>query len=437
MAPTLLEEKNRVGIDDARWKLVQRVVQSDSFAKATRLSSFLLYVCERELLGHSDEISEQQIGIHVFGRHAGYNPADDNIVRTTARLVRQRLDLYFLQEGSDEHTRIQIPKGGYIPVFEERRSLRNEAVAELSMPPTAVDAVIASARPIQHGIPIRPPKLSPLQAIALTAIALLTVVAGVFFYRAHQALDSQSALWRQLFPGPQPTYLVPGDSGLVLFENLTHKSVNLDAYSQGTYREQGGALPIQEGLHPAVEGRRYTSIPDLEFATKLAALPQAQNGKLRVRYARDLKMGDLKAGNVILVGDPEGNPWVNLFSANLNFQFMMDEATAVHTIVNVHPRNGEQQVYLCSPSDPQRHAYALVALVHNLSGRGNVLLVEGTTMAGIDAAADFLFDEKRLNQILMPARSSDGTIKNFEVLLGTQNVDASSSQFSILSERVH
>jgi hypothetical protein len=80
---------------EPRWQLAQRIVASRSFAKSVLLSRFLLYVCEREITGKTAEISEHQIGVHVFGRRPGYHPGEDNIVRNYARQLRQRLDQYF------------------------------------------------------------------------------------------------------------------------------------------------------------------------------------------------------------------------------------------------------------------------------------------------------------------------------------------------------
>jgi hypothetical protein len=103
--------------NEPRWELAQRIVASRSFGKSALLSQFLLYVCEREITGRRHEISEYQIGVHVFGRRAGYNPGEDNIVRNYARQLRQRLNSYFHEEGKDEELEISIPRGTYVPVF--------------------------------------------------------------------------------------------------------------------------------------------------------------------------------------------------------------------------------------------------------------------------------------------------------------------------------
>src|SRR5580658_1207795 len=98
---------------DSRWSLAKRIASSETFSTSARLPSFLLYVCECALSGREGEINEQQIGVHVFGRAPGYNSNEDSVVRSQARLLRTRLDLYFQTEGREEPLEIRIPKGSY------------------------------------------------------------------------------------------------------------------------------------------------------------------------------------------------------------------------------------------------------------------------------------------------------------------------------------
>jgi hypothetical protein len=65
-------------------------------------------------------ITEQQIGVHVFGWRPDYNPGEDSIVRSQARFLRGKLESYFSSEGADEPIHITIPKGTYVPLFEPR-----------------------------------------------------------------------------------------------------------------------------------------------------------------------------------------------------------------------------------------------------------------------------------------------------------------------------
>jgi hypothetical protein len=66
----------------------------------------------------------------------------------------------------------------------------------------------------------------------------------------------------------------------------------------------------------------------------------AQDG-LTVRYARDLRLDDLKHENAILLGTHESDPWVELFENSMNFTFRNDLAAGATSMVNRHPRAGE------------------------------------------------------------------------------------------------
>ena len=120
---------------DPRWELVQRVSSSGTFEKSHRLRTFFVYVCRCALDGRPEAATEQQIGIHVFGRPPGYNPNEDNIVRSHARLLRLKLEHHFSNEGKDESVVIEIPKGQYLAVFGARA-----AVAPTSPAPPELDS---------------------------------------------------------------------------------------------------------------------------------------------------------------------------------------------------------------------------------------------------------------------------------------------------------
>jgi hypothetical protein len=117
-----------------REELVRRVASSSTFEKSPRLQAFFLYVCRCALENKPEEVTEQQIGINVYGRQSGYNPNEDNIVRSQARLLRMKLEHHFAHEGKHEPVVISIPKGHYLPVFENvaNEPVISPAISELA-----------------------------------------------------------------------------------------------------------------------------------------------------------------------------------------------------------------------------------------------------------------------------------------------------------------
>ncbi len=117
-----------------REELVLRVASSSTFERSPRLRAFFLHVCRCALDNKPEGATEQQVGICVYDRQPGYNPNEDNIVRSQARLLRLKLEHHFANEGKDEAIVITVPKGRYLPIFETRSeeqvALRNVHPAE-------------------------------------------------------------------------------------------------------------------------------------------------------------------------------------------------------------------------------------------------------------------------------------------------------------------
>jgi hypothetical protein len=433
-------------VEDPRWQLALRVAASKSFAKSALLTKFLLYVCERELTGRADEISEQQIGVQVFGRRSDYNPGEDNIVRNYARQLRQRLDLYFEEDGQQENLRIVIPRGGYIPVFSSNavpdcspvNAPGTEAKETL---PLSVE--ILKAKPPAKEAVSYPSRRRKLAFYVAPAFILICAFIG---WMVGQRLHNQSAnpshpLWTQIFDANRPTYIVPADDGIVMFQNLTGHLVPLAEYVDKSYLSVKKPSTVDARNLADLEAQRYTSVTDLNAALRLSSLPESRLGHTVVSYARELHMQDLKDANAILVGSTYSNPWVELFEKNMNFQFTYQPRPNVSFIRNSNPRAGESALYQNDATAPSHRTYAVIALTHNLNGTGWVLIVEGLTMAGTQAAIDTLFDSHAMQPILEKARNGarngDGTFRPFEILIETRSFGSNSPQASIVATRLY
>jgi hypothetical protein len=256
------------------------------------------------------------------------------------------------------------------------------------------------------------------------------------FTKGHVVRTPVHPLWSQMFVAEQRTLIVPGDSGLVIWQGLMGRNVGLAEYLSGDYRTN---LPksATPSLNEAVDlgSRRYTSIVDLEVVQALSQLPQSEESKLNVRYARDVRPNDLKQGNVILIGAAEANPWVELFEHNMNFVFSNDRMRQIFSVLNRAPQGNEARQWDSVYTDAQHRVYGVVAYMPNLSRNGNVLILEGTSMAGTECAWDFISDDSQLLPFLNGIRRADGTLPHFEVILGTNNMSGSAVKNTVLAWR--
>jgi TolB-like protein/tetratricopeptide (TPR) repeat protein len=98
---------------------LEQILASPAFSRSERQSRFLRFLVERHLEARDSELKESVIAVEVFDRKPDYDPKLDAIVRTEAVRLRARLSKYYANEGSGDAVVIDLPKGGYRPVFRQ------------------------------------------------------------------------------------------------------------------------------------------------------------------------------------------------------------------------------------------------------------------------------------------------------------------------------
>lgn len=406
--------------------LVERIVASVVFRKSHKLSAFLKFICEQQQLGKADSVNEQRIGTEVFGRTEGYHMGEDSIVRSQARFLRQRLEEYFATEGRDEAVRLTIPKGSYVPEFHFRGATPElEAVkAETAAPGAVLPPVETATQRIEA------PRGNPLRTRIFALAAVGTVCIAAFLaWHFHSAAKTsakpsvESRLWNSVFDPQRPQIVVPADSSLILTEELSGKRVDPSDYMSRKYLD----APAPAGMASpwkSIINSQYTNIADLNLVARLERLPEASAGKARIRFARDLNLKELKESNAVLIGSARANPWVTLFNSYGRLQVDYDWQSHTNYVSNRTPGPGEQARYDEVGDETQHMAYGVVSYLPSLDGEGAALLVGGTSKAGTEAAADFLFTSGFGS--FLRSIDSGGDIPHFEILLSTQNINGNS-----------
>src|SRR5579864_9221659 len=94
-----------------------KILASKAFQHVDRLQRFLSYIVDETIAGRADSLKEFPIGVDVFSKESSFDPRMDPIVRVQARRLRTRLTRYYREEGQGDKIIIDVPKGGYAPVF--------------------------------------------------------------------------------------------------------------------------------------------------------------------------------------------------------------------------------------------------------------------------------------------------------------------------------
>lgn len=421
---------------------LERVLTSHSFAKSPRLCSLLGFIVTHSLRGSHGDLTEQQIGIQVFGRTPGYNSSEDTIVRVTVRQLRQRLDLYYSSEGSANESRIDIPKGGYIAAVERvtRRKVAEATASSALLPlPPSFPASSVSAPPPHRRRPY---------VVAIASLCLAVLVLGAVCIQQRRAASvpvirkGPTALWQALFTADRKTLIVPGDAALDMFTVWEQKDVPLEAYATHNYdRESKASVPPSHTDVPLAT-RSVTPMADLALVAHLVRAPEHMGmpeleKNIEIRYARDVVIADTHDNNLILIGTESFDPWVTLYQPEMDFVAHYDHVADIYTILNKSPRPGEQASYIYRRVKPNLKNYTHIALLTNSQGQGRVLVVEGTSMGTTYGAVNFLTSSWLYEPILRQATDSSGRLHDFEVLLSGDFIHGGVGNSKVVAFHVH
>jgi hypothetical protein len=402
---------------DPRWQLILRITDSKSFQKSQRLRDFLLYVAEHTLLGNSGDVNEQLIGVRVFGRDANYSPAEDNLVRVTARSLRTKLAEYYAGEGAGESLRVEIPKGSYQPEF-----------FETTRPPADV--------------PTSPWRMR----LALGGLMLLLAVLGFdnWRLRSTRPLPPQNIVSKVFHRYPGNVQVVLTDSSMALMNNILGRHLTLDEYTgRGFETEERAKLTtaVEHRIFNVLTTRQITSWADIRLIQRLGELDSVSPGRFQYRHPRHMQVRDFKDGNFIVMATAPSNPWVELFESNLNFQARVLERPHHpgfgQAIVNVRPLAGEQGQYsVASAGRNGQTSPVRIASIPSLNGSGRVLLIAGITMEGTEAGVEYVSDTVRLQDLERRLNSGDlAQLTGWEVLLEAGTLQGTARSSRILATR--
>lgn len=109
------------GISDAELEdHLAAIMAGRQFRNASKMRRLLAYLVDAVRNGNAAKLKGYTIGIEVLDRPDDFDPQIDPIVRVQARRLREALDQFYADEGSNLPLRIVIEKGSYRPVILRR-----------------------------------------------------------------------------------------------------------------------------------------------------------------------------------------------------------------------------------------------------------------------------------------------------------------------------
>jgi hypothetical protein len=276
-------------------------------------------------------------------------------------------------------------------------------------------------------------------AVAVAALATLDLSLWDRIGKSSRAKASNNPTlpWSVLFSSSRPTHVVTSDIDIVKIQRLIGRRISASEYANHKY------IPEEDKLSPdlkrvclgMMQGDKAPLI-DTRIVAKVAELAKSGSGRIDVLGARNLQFQDLKSDdNFIFLGSPYSDPWFLVFNDQLDFRIQIDDDKDLgpESIVNVHPRAGEQRVYSASAiGGATGDTWAVMALVGNPNQYGQVLLIAGISGEGTQAAGELVTDLPSFSAALQKCGiSPSGPPKHFEMLLHIKIMAGYPSQFDV------
>ncbi len=434
---------------------VKVIVHGPAFKGSVRSGQFLQYVVDQSIAGRFDSLKERLIGVELFGRSPSYDTGEDAIVRVTASDVRKRLLQHYGMNGAASEFRITLPLGSYIPEIVRDKSAQANLLDPLELPreawtsslldhpvadPARQQAGNLAVLPDLHDVPEKRASRSIWPLASIIALVAIGVTGWALYFSRLSHTDAHPIPpypWSTLFNPSHATNLITSDPNIVALQEVAGSELSLSDYANHKYIPEPNKLSpdVTRFFKTILWGDNSAAGIDAPIAAKIAALPHTGTA-FNVRAARSIQFSDLKNDdNFIFLGSPRSDPWFDLFSDELDFKFVFDQATGQEIVANVHPRANELQRYVPTALGwATGRSFAIIAFVQNPDQNGQVLLLAGADGEGTEAAGKLATDLPRFSSVLRNCASAQPRAnQHFEILLQLNTMTGTPSNVSVVA----
>ncbi len=355
---------------------LDRILASQMFATSPRCKEFLRFVVEETLTGHGDTIKERTIAMEVFGKDSKFEPGEDSVVRVKAREVRKRLAEYY-EQNREGDIRIQLPVGGYVPMFER---ICQDAAGVVLLP------VVPKA-----------PKVSLLsrRTVLWTSISACAAAAAWPLMRyAEAGRTPLNELWKPVFATRNPLFI----------------SIPL-------LRNDNGSITERVGLGAATAAHETT-----EFLGR-------NHYPYHVRFGSDLTYSQLKEQPSLLLGG-FSSTWTTRITNNLRFTMVpigFEDGGAIRD-------NQTGKIYgpIDNHTEHPTEDYGIVCRLFDKASGQIIMIAAGITTYGTESAGRFLLQPELFSQIIANQKT-DWTKENFQAVIHLSIIDQTPSEPTLVA----
>ncbi|MGC9973492.1 MAG: hypothetical protein ABSE56_23195 [Bryobacteraceae bacterium] len=384
---------------------LETVLNSDTFARSGQLRALLRHICEKELAGHGEELTEYEIAVEVLGRRKDVSTVEDSSVRNRAYELRQRLEKYYSSEQPHAPVRIQIPRGGYLPHY-----TRPSVALEHTRPEPTIE--------FMAGPPRARWRFGPWSVVT---IAVACLAAGFFLADFSRTGPPRPASILREAWGPLADR---GDDFLLSIATNMHMIVrpHIGPYPlrypapREVYPLYGPQRPLAPGGELFMEPAQL-SVPlgELAAAVELCNMRAQFGGGFQILPEAEAPVTALRGRNGALIGSGTNSQAASILLVNLPFTIDYTSENRFAVFDRRKPA-GQNQLFESQPIGTPVPAvqYGLLTVITSADPLGKprrTLVLSGSGSAAVQSAVEFFCSPAAMSQ--MKQRFLNAGLKGF------------------------
>jgi hypothetical protein len=428
------------GIEEAR-EQVGRILASDTLHYSDVLRKLFRFLADKTFAGEADDLKEYSVGLDALGKPPTYDPRQDAVVRLQASRLRQKLDDYYRNEGSNDPLIIELPKGRFKLAWHPR------SVQPGPTPPAPVAPVLPAATPRET----EPPGFTKWRCLAFgfaAASVVLAVGAAWLFWqgsrqRAGTTVRVEStaeldALWSPFLSSRRHLIVAFANPLFVRFQrdrnpDIVYHKIGNNSWVDAVRSPEFSILSRSLGDPPAEPTYNMVERSQLVSAFVLAEFLARRRGDISLSRSVDLSWQQLADNDVIqfapLSIDQEHS------ALPVRPALIVDSAG----IRNLQPRQGEPSLY----PDPPDHqpsdgeGLELVSRLPGPMGRTTVLTFSSNHAWGVIGGIQSLTDASFAVGLVKKLKEASGSIPAYyQIVFMIRYRDGTPTSASYVTHRV-
>jgi len=377
--------------EEEKRQALEAVLASTSFARSAQLRSLLRYVCEHEWSGRTETLTEYNIAVEVLGRRKDIDPGDDASVRNRAYELRQRLDRYYTLEHPDAPVRIEIPRGGYIPVYTRPQ------------PRTAA----AGSAPLEAAKGAAPLQQAPTSArrwlLALACVGL-GILAGLLLAPSPHPPSIVKEAWGPLAdPANDMLIVIATNMHMIVRPHIPPHPQRLDAPLM-LYPLYGPNRPLHSDTPLYMEPAQL-SVPlgELSAAATLSNVRTSFGGAYQMLPEAEAPAPALRGRNAMILGSGTNSETATTLLQNLPYTIDYTPEDQFAVIDRRKPA-GQNFVFISQPTgQPVPNVYyGLISVITDTDTYGRsrrLVVISGSASAGVQGAVEYFCSALHLREL--------------------------------------